>query len=286
MTPKVWSERGELHATGWKDCVYSSGLMALIYGGFTVFPLGIYTDKEREALERSDDQPDETWSTDDILAVAVQRRYGLTLRPLDIELDPALDRIGTALVLIGVNGRLPAGHTLRRWDPGFIGGHAVTVIPKGAGKVLWLDPEAPMGYAGDTTDTATVLRWANGRASTRVVREGEFDMAQVEITNSTPMLMDVPAGAWLYELDGVTKLRTQDTALPGRGSPYAAGGKRAMYATVATIRRICLVAPVTNIRPVPATDCLPLVAAAVEPLKAQLSVANAKLSAIKTAGGF
>ena len=282
--PKVWSERGELHATGWKDCVYSSGLMALIYGGFTDFPLGIYTDQEREALERSDDQPDETWSTDDILAVAVKRRYGLTLRPLDIELDPALDRVGTALVLIGVNGRLAAGHTLRRWDPDFIGGHAVTVIPKGAGKVLWLDPEAPMGYAGDITDTATVLRWASGRASARVVREGEYEeTAMLPIYDAAPrdQLVDLAIGTPLLRLDGKTPLTPVKSGGVGVQSPFATSStQRLVRISVAGVVQAAIVATAAcgHMRP-RLPDCEALVVAASEPLKA-------RLAAIKTAGGW
>jgi hypothetical protein len=95
--PVVWSERPEPNACSLKDCTYSSGLMGLIWGNFTAFPLGIYTVAEREALERSDDQPNETGASLDDLILAVQRRYGLALvksRP-DL-LAPLLERADLA----------------------------------------------------------------------------------------------------------------------------------------------------------------------------------------------
>jgi len=46
----VWSEREPL--VGWHDCWVSGALMTLVYGGFSRFPLGLYADAEREALER------------------------------------------------------------------------------------------------------------------------------------------------------------------------------------------------------------------------------------------
>ena len=174
----VWSERGELHAKGWKDCVYSSVAMAMVFGGFTKFPLGAYTDPEREALERSDDQPDEVGASIIDGAVACLRRYKDAPHTIPAEgfsLAKALDKKGTILALTGVNGRLPAGHVLRRWDPSFVGAHAIAVKPLGGGKSLWLDPEAPNKYKGDTVANATVLKWADGLRNTiRVVTEDEF----------------------------------------------------------------------------------------------------------------
>ena len=113
--------------------------------------------------------------------------------------------------------------------------------------------------------------------------EEEADM-QAAITDEIPGRMDVPLGAPLLELDGKTVLRKMTTALPDRWSPYGVRGLRAMFATVG-VRRVVLVKP-TAVRPIPATDCAPLVVSAVESLQVQLGAANARLSAIKQAGGF
>lgn len=161
-----WSERDEPYASGWRDCTYSAYLMGLIYAGYATFPLGIYTINEREAFERSDDKPDETGGNMFYCDQGSSRRYGRTLDTPTISLSDALKTPGIGLVLSGVNGNLPYGHWLRRWDPGFIGNHAVFVIPMGNGNVLWFDPEAPWKFAGDTVDNATVLKWASLSVST------------------------------------------------------------------------------------------------------------------------
>lgn len=160
-TPLVWSERPEPNAPGLRDCTYSAGLTGLVFGGFTKFPLGIYTVAEREALERSDAQPNETGASASDLVVAVKKRYGI-----EWSIQPASNmakwhaREDVGWIIGGRNGNLPAGHTLRRWDPGFIGGHRVFIVPTGNGThVTWFDPEAPMKYPGDLTDWATVSKW-------------------------------------------------------------------------------------------------------------------------------
>lgn len=86
----VWSERDEPNAAGWRDCSYAAALMALVAGGFSAFPEGIYTVAEREALERSDDKPDEIGAGAEDITTAVQRRYGLTLRTTDQPLSELL----------------------------------------------------------------------------------------------------------------------------------------------------------------------------------------------------
>jgi hypothetical protein len=176
VTAVVWSERNEPAGGGWRDCTYCSGLQALIHGGFTKFPLGRYTVAEREALERSDDQPDETGASLDDLIVAVKRRYGIEWsKSRTALLEPLHARSDLAFVVQGLNGNLPAGHTLRRWDPTFTGGHCVTVIPVGDGtNVKWLDPLAPMLFTGDVAAWATVSRWMGSSAFCISVRKDAY----------------------------------------------------------------------------------------------------------------
>ena len=169
MSTTVWSEQNEPNAPGWRDCVYSAGLMALDFGGFTGWPAGWHTVAEREALERSDSRADETGASVDDLVVAVKRRYGITLRKLDVPIDVALTRVGTALALEGNNATLPTWLQHR-----FTGSHAVCVIPLGNGRVQWLDPMDPMGFGGNTIDAAIVARWAWGQSRACVVAKGEF----------------------------------------------------------------------------------------------------------------
>lgn len=199
--------------------------------------------------------------------------------------DPfaALIRAGHMASLMVLSSKLPA-------PLGFAGLHQVGLGWDGGFRIA--NPLAP-DHSAPAPITEAAIKGAvlatGGVAA--VVFAQESDM-QAAITDETPCLMDVPLGASLLELDGKTVLRKMTTALPGRPSPYGVGTLRAMFATTGGVRRTVLVKP-TAIHPIPAPDCVPLVAAATEPLKVQLnvaqtslSVANAKLSAIKTAGGF
>lgn len=155
--------------------------MAVVFGGFTAFPLGIYTVAEREALERSDSQPDEVGASEFDITEAVRNRYKLALRVPTASLGTSLNTAGIAMTVGGSNGRFPAGHFLRRWDPGFAGLHEVCVIPLGGGRSLWLDPLAPWRYAGDIVNNTTVLSWAFGGTSYRYVKQDEFLEVSVKI---------------------------------------------------------------------------------------------------------
>jgi hypothetical protein len=184
VTPHVWSERLEPGGGGWKDCTYCAGLMALVFGGFTKFPLGAYTVKEREALERSDNQPDETGASLDDLILAVHTRYGIAWsKSRTAVLAKHHARADLAFVVQGRNGNLPRGHRLRRWDPTFTGAHCVTVIPTGDGTHLrWLDPLAPMGFAGDVTDWATVMKWIGSMPFCITIRKGAYAPKETGMT--------------------------------------------------------------------------------------------------------
>lgn len=160
----VWSEREQNpQAPGWHDCWVSGALMTLVYGGFARFPLGLYADAEREALERSQTivRPESGGNNVATLA-AVNKRYGVTFKHLTdrsaTSLALALGHVGWGMSLAGMNSRFPAG--ARVWDAAYQGAHQVCVIPLGGGKLRWLDPEAPMGYAGDIINASEVLNWA------------------------------------------------------------------------------------------------------------------------------
>lgn len=155
--PLNWSERVEPNATGLKDCTYAAGLTGMVYAGFKAFPKGIYTVAEREALERSDDQPNETGASIDDLIVAIRRRYGKSKTKSGLAGTKAnLAKTGIGMVIQGHLANFPGGHRLRRWQPGFTGGHAVFVMAMGDGKWRWFDPLAPMKHAGDAVTTAEI----------------------------------------------------------------------------------------------------------------------------------
>jgi hypothetical protein len=174
--PVVWSERPEPNASALKDCAYSAGLTALVYGDKVSYPLGIYTVAEREALERSDDQPNETGASLDDLIVAIKRRYGITLtKNGPATLSAWLDKDDIALVVTGKMGNLAAGGELRRWDPTFTGPHAVCVVNLPGNRYIWLDPLAPNKFAGDVVTKQQIVRFSAGLAGSIAVRRSQFD---------------------------------------------------------------------------------------------------------------
>jgi hypothetical protein len=161
---RVWSE---IEKTGsFTDCAYSSALMVLVAAGKRDFALGIYTIEERNELERADDRKDgQGVSSFKDTDVAVERLYRVKLRLVSDGRRPAMVRAlsegGRAYMIAGKNGNLKPDHPLRKPQPSFEGNHAVCVIPRGDGKVRWLDPLARMESKAVITDVETVLKWAN-----------------------------------------------------------------------------------------------------------------------------
>ena len=67
--PKVWSELKQSGPA--TDCVYSATLMVLVGSGFDRFPMGMYSDAERNALESSNAIADGS------ITITVSERYPL-----------------------------------------------------------------------------------------------------------------------------------------------------------------------------------------------------------------
>ena len=179
MMPVVWSERTELHdATGAEhDCAYSAILDCLIWGGKVSYTRGIYTPEEREALERSDAQPDETGASSADIDVAIKTRYGLAAH-IPATLSEAW-QVGHAISVGGRLANFPAGHSLRRWDPEYTGGHRVCVVVLSATTARWLDPLAPWKYVGDTVSLMAVQTFIGARLASdlRYVKENEYGLS-------------------------------------------------------------------------------------------------------------
>jgi hypothetical protein len=220
--PTVWSERQEAPGVvGLWDCTYSANLMVLVYAGKRTYPLGIYTPAEREALERSDDRPDETGATHRDSDLAIRRRYGVTMRMLADQsaagLRAALSTPGRAYAVAGWYGRLPTH--LRRWDPSFTKGHDVCCIPLGGGRVQWLDPLAPFGYAGEPVSVDTILAYAFIPNDARWLAAGELEDPMLDPARHKALAVaDVAAGGDVYaDPDRRTKL------IPGWGGQAAVG---------------------------------------------------------------
>jgi hypothetical protein len=203
-TLAVWSEREYRPPpnAGWHDCWVSARLQELAAAGYA-FGAAAFTDAEREAAERAQtlvapEGPGTFEAGDQFLA----RRYQLTdHRATDLA---ALLRIpALAIAAIGVNARLPA--RLRKWDPAFAGDHMATVITRAPGvEPTFLDPEAPMRYAGDPITYAELLAWWN-RGQVRYLAVGELEVPPVWTAHITPidLLVTVPAGTPILTGPGV-----------------------------------------------------------------------------------
>lgn len=71
--------------------------------------------------------------------------------------------------------------------------------------------------------------------------EPEPDVIPLNVTSEVPVLIDVPKGTPFYDLDGQTMLLPSwGDDFIGRYSPFECGGFRAMYGTVAGVRRVGL----------------------------------------------
>lgn len=178
MSALVWSEReSNPAAPGWHDCWISAGLTMLVASGFDRFPLGVYTDAEREAAERSQSIfPPEVGGNHDASDVALRNRYGVSTHRLAdgswAGLRAALSAPGRAYQVAGSYARLRPD--LRGWDPSFTGNHDVAVVTRGGGLVDWLDPLAPMRRPPVAVDVDTVLRYAFVPSDARSLGVGEL----------------------------------------------------------------------------------------------------------------
>lgn len=214
-TPLVWSERIDNAPDGrLYDCTEASALMVLIAGGWTRFPLGIYTPEERNALDEASTRPE---NTGDMLADvdgAVAKRYGVRLHAAPVTTTAALAaelaKPGRAYILAGSLGHFEPGHHLRRWQPLFTGGHAACVV---SGPMCrFLDPLAPNKYAGDPVTPAVAAQFAWQNWECRYLVEGELAPEVADTATAAPeddmtttiTIHPLPAGSQMRFAAGTT----------------------------------------------------------------------------------
>ena len=179
----VWSERRP--RPPWTQCSECGYLMGLVYAGFHAFPHGANSDAERDAFTATEIDRDATRAAGrpmfPLLNVASATRYGVGLRPIALprasaaQLREKLSTTGTLVVLPGSYARFPAGHRLRRWQRSYIGGHMVDAIAMGGGRIHWLDPLAPMGYAGEPATVDDAMRFAWTPSDAHFAIPGELE---------------------------------------------------------------------------------------------------------------
>jgi len=291
----VWSER---ELGDWEACVISSYLEGLVYGGVTNFPKGVYTQAERETLEKVPDEPQD-YATTDLVA---QARYGVHLRKVSVAtLAAALARVGVGLVLAGYGSlNIPTSAPI----------HSVFYVPTSSVSGLVFDPLAPNQSAGVATPATKVLAWAKGPGANdaREVMKDEFaksaggNMPVIEKLTALPKGSSVQFVAnkqyqffWFDPTNGarsssawVPKTATAAGAealvdLTGEGPAYflpkcfdGSVLRDNMYLPIGYVGPNELYTP-----PAPSVDCSAEVKAATDPLKAELDKTQSALTALR-----
>ena len=224
----------------WYDCLWMSAVEWLRAVHDSAIPA---THAEGDALRAaSDDLGPSNFGN---LAAGVKLRYGWTLP----KLIPAADlwtrlEPGHAAVVSGGLTAWPAGSHWRRWAPTSTADHAAFAMRLDTSDaVWWCDPLAPTGtYQGERMPKAELLRFVAKTGAAQLVAP-MLEGVMAPITSETAALIDTPAGAPLYDLDGTTKLTTLSDAFASRTSPYGVGPKRAIFVTIGGVRRVVLVTP-------------------------------------------
>ena len=255
----------------WEDCTWCSGLE---WFRLVRDPKVPATHAEMQALRAASGEPTTGGSSIVDLRRGLLNRYGFTAPPAISGFSPLWSAMnGRVAVAQGSMKAFGPSSTFSRFDPSFDGAHAVMVFrPLDQDRVWWCDPEAPAGsYQGQwmlKADFARFVNALNGSHLVGAVKEASISMAGQAIhTSEAPVQIDIPLGAILYDLDGVTAVGKLNAAYPGRFSPYAISGGQAIYAgTFGKSRATRIVRQYSNVRAV--TDPTPYSQASLDTAKA------------------
>lgn len=276
----TWPD-GQKDDARWEDCAWCSSVM---FARWCRNPRIPATHAEAELLRDAAGEPPLGGSNVDDLLRGLKARYGWT-PPVRVNTAGLWQKLtpGSGVVVSGKMGAFPAGHNLRRWDPGFTGGHSIFAIRVDTqDRVWWDDPLAPKGtYQGQWVSKADLIRFATALGSTHLVAP-KYSQEEVvkAITSEAPVTMDIANGAIVYKLDGVTKLATMSAASKGRLSPFACGTQRGAYFTVGGVRQLGLVTPVAGtVKPI--VDTTPYTQAQVDAAKVAGTEAGKSAEAVR-----
>lgn len=149
----------EREAGAWIDCVATSGLEVARLMGMTQLPATL---AEAKAIKVAGGGSYGSSSSYSIFANGMLARHKITLPALLRGRDVIWAALtpGKASAVSGLMGNFPAGHPLRRWQPGFTAGHATSVQRLDAtDRVWWCDPLAPQDsvYRGEWISKADLM---------------------------------------------------------------------------------------------------------------------------------
>lgn len=83
--------------------------------------------------------------------------------------EEALKVVGASVALSGIPTNAPSGSPIRHWLPNYAKGHRIHVYRKDTGLPWLLDPEAPVGYAGERVSWSDLAAFAKDPARTHTV---------------------------------------------------------------------------------------------------------------------
>lgn len=163
---------------GWEDCTWASGVMAANAQTKGNYPATL---AEAERLRAASGEPPGGGSNIGDLTRGMMARYGWAGATVEhdwTKVSKAL-AVGRGAVLQGSMGSVSTH--LRRWDPGFRGGHAVYVQRERSGALWWMNPQAPATYQGEEVTDAQAktyfLGLAGSKAMVVTLQEAEMGLA-------------------------------------------------------------------------------------------------------------
>jgi hypothetical protein len=291
----VWPD-GQKDDGSWEDCLWCSVVEWLNDTWADVPDTHAYAEKLRDL---SGDAPTGGSNFTNVQKALDVLRIPLALEP---KLFPTFwSRLapGTGGVANGSMGSFPAGHRLRRHDPGFAGGHSVYVARVDAqDRVWWCDPlAADAGYAGEWVSRAELAQfmgssWTGvaGRLRVKTASTGgdmptltTYAPGQTADVKPSSNVRSAPAGS-------ATLLRTTTVSEPVvlvgtvRGTVDPANGSDVWFTWWKNGRwEYTAKDNIINVR-APVSDCAAQVKAAVDPLEAQVAALRSQAAAAVLAG--
>jgi hypothetical protein len=177
----------------WEDCTWAS----LVMLGNAAYASAHYpsTQAEYEALRRASGDTMTGGSNLDDGVKGMDKRWGWhgTMMSDSLFALNAL-KVGQGVALQGRMSEVSVH--LRRWDPKFIGAHCA-YVQREANGYWWMNPEAPLSYAGEFVLLAELRAYAKGLGGSKgmVVTIGQRAAFKPQIWFST-------GAFWVYQTDG------------------------------------------------------------------------------------
>lgn len=187
----TWPD-GRADDSHWEDCLWCSVVEFLNDTYRDVSDSLTYAEKLRAA---SGEPPSGGSNFGNVRDAFAKLGIAVTVTPVTYGAFRVALAPGYAGVATGSYANFPAGHRLRRWDPGFAGGHAVYVARLADGTLWWCDPLAPKGTYNGQAITEAELKQFMGSSWTGIVRKVRAKTTTTTTGGDMPTLTTYTPGA-------------------------------------------------------------------------------------------